>query len=63
MIGAHRTDMANTGPRAQVTGVIPHQAMNAARDIRFVTAPDGTQLATARYGAGPPHAIPSGCAT
>lgn len=55
--------MANTGPRAQVTGVIPHQAMNAARDIRFVTAPDGTQLATARYGAGPPHAIPSGCAT
>jgi len=28
--------------------------MTAARDIRFVTAPDRVQLATARYGSGPP---------
>jgi len=28
--------------------------MTAARDIRFVTSRDGVQLATARYGAGPP---------
>lgn len=28
--------------------------MKAVRDIRFVAAPDGVQLATARYGAGPP---------
>ena len=54
MIAAHKTDMPKTGPPAQVTGVIPYHVMNAARDIRFVTAPDGTQLATARYGAGPP---------